>query len=177
MDKNYHINIFRPKTPYAKSNAILIFTAILIWAFAVFGFQILLKVTEKPVPEKSYIEFSYAWEKLQQDTHTNADLQIMTKTISGVMAKSSEARQNLILQKFIANPQTSFSQKQLAQIPVLMKKYLVHNQSFLTDTKFLGFPFHYFYTAVFLLILFVLICFTYCLMLEKINKKYQVEID
>ena len=33
--------------------------------------------------------------------------------------------------------------------------YLVHNQSVLTDLKFLGFPFHYFYTAVFLLILFV----------------------
>ncbi|MFH0755847.1 MAG: sodium/substrate symporter small subunit [Bacteroidota bacterium] len=56
-----------------------------------------------------------------------------------------------------------------------MDLYLVHNQSVLTDTKLLGFPFHYFYTAVFLLILFVGICWLYCVRTDMFNKKYGIE--
>ncbi|MBF0239756.1 MAG: DUF4212 domain-containing protein [SAR324 cluster bacterium] len=67
--------------------------------------------------------------------------------------------------------------KMLESIPPLMNKYLVHNQSVLTDTKFLGFPFHYFYTAVFLLILFCGLCCYYCLVIDKIMKKYGLEKD
>jgi putative solute:sodium symporter small subunit len=57
-------------------------------------------------------------------------------------------------------------------LPKIMKLYLVHNQSFLTDTKFLGFPFHYFYTAELLLILFVLLCLIYSFRIEALDKKY-----
>ena len=53
----------------------------------------------------------------------------------------------------------------------VMAKYLIHNQSFLTDTKFLGYPFHYFYTAVFLLILFVALCWVYCYKIDKLDIK------
>jgi putative solute:sodium symporter small subunit len=56
-----------------------------------------------------------------------------------------------------------------------MDLYLVHNQSVLTDMKFLGFPFHYFYTAVFLLILFVGLCWLYCVRTDGFNKKYGIE--
>ncbi len=56
-----------------------------------------------------------------------------------------------------------------------MDLYLVHNQSVLTDTNFLGFPFHYFYTAVFLLILFVGLCWLYCVRTDMFNKKYGIE--
>lgn len=56
-------------------------------------------------------------------------------------------------------------------LPGIMKKYLIHNQSFLTDFKFLGFPFHYFYTAIFLLILFVGMCWLYCVKTDILNKK------
>ena len=59
-------------------------------------------------------------------------------------------------------------------LPGIMEKYLVHNQSFLTDTKFLGFPFHYFYTAVFLLILFVGICWLYCVRIDNLNAKLNI---
>lgn len=52
--------------------------------------------------------------------------------------------------------------------------YTTHNQSVLTDTKFLGFPFHYFYTSVFLLILFIVICWFYSFTTDKINKKLQI---
>lgn len=59
-------------------------------------------------------------------------------------------------------------------LPGIMAKYLIHNQSVLTDTIFLGFPFHYFYTAVFLLILFVGLCWLYCVRIDKINAKFNI---
>lgn len=63
------------------------------------------------------------------------------------------------------------------EIPQIMNKYLIHNQSFLTDTIFLGFPFHYFYSAVFLLALFVMICLVYCKAIDKVMKKYKLESE
>ncbi len=61
------------------------------------------------------------------------------------------------------------------EIPAIMDKYLIHNQSVLTDTIVLGFPFHYLYTALFLLILFVLICLVYCKAVDSLMKKYELE--
>jgi hypothetical protein len=64
----------------------------------------------------------------------------------------------------------------LIRLPEIMQLYLTHNQSVLTDTKFLGFPFHYFYTAVFLLVLFVVLCIVYNRMIEwRLNKEGIVE--
>jgi putative solute:sodium symporter small subunit len=60
------------------------------------------------------------------------------------------------------------------KLPAVMKKYMVHNQSVLTDFKFLGFPFHYFYTAVFLLILFVGLCWLYCVLTDRVNAKLDI---
>lgn len=60
-------------------------------------------------------------------------------------------------------------------IPGIMSTYLIHNQSFLTDFKFLGFPFHYFYTAVFLLILFVFLCWLYCVRVDKMNLELDID--
>ena len=58
----------------------------------------------------------------------------------------------------------------------IMKLYMTHNQSFLTDSKVIGFPFHYFYTAVFLLILFVILCIVYNLLVEwRLKKEGVVE--
>ena len=65
---------------------------------------------------------------------------------------------------------SSASQKSL---PDIMNLYLTHNQSILTDFKFLGFPFHYWYTAQFLLILFVGLCLIYALVIEKMNTKHE----
>jgi putative solute:sodium symporter small subunit len=59
-------------------------------------------------------------------------------------------------------------------LPEIMEKYLIHNQSFLTDMKFLGFPFHYFYTAIFLLILFVGLCWLYCVRIDNLNTKLNI---
>jgi uncharacterized membrane protein len=63
------------------------------------------------------------------------------------------------------------------EIPAIMDKYLIHNQSFLTDSKLFGFPFHYFYSAVFLLALFNIICLVYCFVIDRIMKKHGMEKD
>jgi len=72
----------------------------------------------------------------------------------------------------IDGPKLSDTNKEA--IPRIMKLYLFHNQSALTDTTFLGFPFHYWYTAQFLLILFILLCFVYAIITDRIDKKYNV---
>lgn len=63
----------------------------------------------------------------------------------------------------------------MAAVPGIMKKHLIHYQSALTDTRVLGFPFHYFYTAVFLLTLFVVLCLVYCKIFDKIVSKHGME--
>jgi putative solute:sodium symporter small subunit len=69
---------------------------------------------------------------------------------------------------------SELSKETKTTVPEVMKKYLVHNQSVLTDFKFLGFPFHYFYTAVFLLILFVGLCWLYCVFTDRVNAKLNI---
>lgn len=64
----------------------------------------------------------------------------------------------------------SLSDEAVTRLPSIMQKYLLHNQSVLTDTKFLGFPFHYFYSSVFLLILFIGLCWLYCVRSDRRNK-------
>ena len=66
----------------------------------------------------------------------------------------------------------SLSDESKKALPEIMELYLIHNQSFLTDFKFLGFPFHYWYTAQFLLILFVLLCLYYAVSIDRMNDEY-----
>ena len=83
----------------------------------------------------------------------------ITSPYSGFNYGSLEAA--IIVASLVDKYPESFDDNSYARLPDIMKLYLTHNQSVLTDTKFLGFPFHYFYTAVFLLILFI--CTLYCL--------------
>ena len=57
----------------------------------------------------------------------------------------------------------------------LMDKFFIHNQSVLTDSIVLGFPFHYLFTALITLIAFVLICLWYCGLMDKMMKKHGME--
>ncbi|MGD8778175.1 MAG: DUF4212 domain-containing protein [Ignavibacteria bacterium] len=66
----------------------------------------------------------------------------------------------------------AFPEEYKSALPGIMKLYLVHNQNFFTDFIFLGFPFHYWYTAQFLLIMFVVLCIIYAASIEKANKKF-----
>lgn len=69
----------------------------------------------------------------------------------------------------------SSSYETLSSLPGVMEKYLIHNRSFLTDASFLGFPLHYFYTAQFLLILFIVLCIVYAKAADKINTRLGIE--
>lgn len=66
----------------------------------------------------------------------------------------------------------TLSEENKQALPGIMELYLVHNQSFLTNFTFIGFPFHYWYTAQFLLILFVVLCLIYARVTDKMNKKF-----
>jgi len=242
---DYHISFFKPTTPHAVANRNMVVWFVLIWFFAIFGFQILLWAIEKPTPEPSYITFQKVWPKVETNSPSEGELQEFGQVTLSVLGKLALApseklaldnalswalyeltvdseREGLIssISNFeklksaitdISDPgyikakialSTELSPKlQLSNLdvrtkilplelaskniemisdetrralPAIMQKYLVHNQSFLTDFKFLGFPFHYFYTACFLLILFVGLCWLYCVRTDILNKKLDI---
>ena len=57
-------------------------------------------------------------------------------------------------------------------LPAIMEKYCTHPRGPLTDFTFIGFPFHYWYTAQLLLIIFVLLCLAYAFRIEKLYRKH-----
>ena len=91
-------------------------------------------------------------------------------SVIGVEPFSIEAKLIPFAVKSFEDP--SYDKESVKEI---MAKYLIHNQSFITDAKFLGFPFHYFYTAVFLLILFVGLCWIFCFSTDRLYKKLNIE--
>jgi uncharacterized membrane protein len=220
----YDINFFKPRTAFLKENVRLITISVLVWAIAVFGFHILLKVIEKPTPEPAYLTYEKVWAKKQSATvQEQKDLAKVYLTLTGkyiplranpavragfstivynllperdklsfFRAASGEGEkvdrqmvaallgiENGLLKEAIPFTVGKFDPAGLGgleeQIPPIMDKYLIHNRSVLTDTKFFGFPFHYFYTAVFLKVLFCLICLIYCNSMDKIMKNHGLE--
>lgn len=94
-------------------------------------------------------------------------------SILGIAA--TDIRIKLLPNELISSEIEQFKPESKDLIPGTMSTYLIHNQSFLTNFKFLGFPFHYFYTAVFLLVLFVFLCWLYCVRVDKMNVKLDIE--
>ncbi|WP_027183911.1 sodium/substrate symporter small subunit [Desulfovibrio inopinatus] len=229
MSGSYEVNLFKPLPGYPTVNSRIILSLVAIWAIAVFGFHILLRVIEKPVPEDVYIGYSSAWpdytagnaspeqrqalaaayltvfgkyvemradptlraamtqlvwESLPEDQRNglNAAIETMTTSRTGgeEIAQVLGITNPLLIRVIpfsMATFETDAPTADLTSIPAVMDKYLIHYRSVLTDTSFLGFPFHYFYTAVFLLVLFVLMCLFYCVVIEKVNEKYGIEAD
>jgi uncharacterized membrane protein len=250
----YNFSIFKPRNLHGRKNRNVILTMLLIWATTVFGFQILLKVIEKPVPEKTLVTFESIWpsvlsgnirsdditQLLQsfllvkgKNTVSAEDQNVLTgavntlfykvvpdtleAAITGQVSKLKEMKEKLAVAKGqeyleissgIAGIRKllggltaeytgynegsletsilvgslsdiyseSFSAEGTERLPEIMKLYLTHYQSVLTDTRFLGFPFHYFYTAIFLLIMFVVLCIVYNILIEwRLNKQGVVE--
>ena len=248
MDKSsdeYHLSFFTPTTPQAKANRNMVVWLVLIWFFAIFGFQILLRVIEKPTPEATYTSFQNVWPNIESGSPTPDQLQVFGRASLSVLGKLAilpddkialdnalswtilqltedsqksdvvasiktfektkaeiedisnqaylDAKESLSAQfgpllkisaldvrsKILPMELTSESISNMTDntrknLPGIMKKYLVHNQSFLTDLKFLGFPFHYFYTAFFLLVLFVSLCLLYCVKTDSINARFNI---
>jgi len=241
---DYHISFFKPTTESARHNRNMIVQLFIIWAVAIFGFQILLKIIEKPVPEPALALFVSSWTSIEAGTPSAVDYQGAGQAVLSVLGKIAiKADDKLLLKNALStfawqlsDQNDEFKSKVSAfeeiaasitdisdeiyvakkneLVPVLaglfglneldvrskiaplevksslmesfedsgkdrmvetMGLYLTHNRSVLTDTKFLGFPFHYFYTAVFLLILFIGLCWLYCIRTDMFNKKYGIE--
>ncbi len=79
---------------------------------------------------------------------------------------------DLLPTSLVAVTSSNLSSETRKQLPGIMSLYLIHNENALTRFEFLGFPFHYWYTAQFLLILFVLLCLVYALATDRLNKKH-----
>lgn len=246
-NNDYHISFFKPTTVLAKKNRNIIVLLISIWFTGIFGFHILLKIVEKPTPEKDLSVFENSWIKVKSDNvKSEENFVALANSLLSVLGKSTITAEdrsvldkvlnwcvyNLIpedrkeeiindvrmlnkIQKnlnslkdteylkykeiiiskvgslmklnaysikakilpieLVANemkPDLNINDDQVSDI---MKLYLTHNQSFLTDARFLGFPFHYFYTAVFLLILFVVLCLLYCIRIDRLHKKLNIQ--
>ncbi|MCF8373798.1 MAG: DUF4212 domain-containing protein [Bacteroidales bacterium] len=239
----YHFSFFKPTTPQATANRNMVLLFVTIWAVGVFGFQIWLKVIEKPTPEPAYLSYEEVWSNIENETASPADLQTFAKATMSVLGKQfiapdkkaalenalswsvfklvADSNKTAFMDRLIAfetlrgeitdisdanyvaqkkdfieylkpilgfekndvratylpfsiksSDLMQFKAESKALIPLGMSTYLIHFQSFLTDTKFLGFPFHYFYTAVFLLIMFVLLCLAYCVRTDNSNKRF-----
>ena len=128
------------------------------------------KITMELVPQSEKADFIKKVEAFRTQSFGDKDYQALKKDLGSAAAKyigvedySLEAK--LIPLELVAAQSAQMKNDKIANI---MAKYLIHNQSYLTDYVFLGFPFHYFYTAVFLLILFVGLCLYYCIAIEKI---------
>lgn len=249
--QQYDFNLFKPVSPYGKKNRNLIITLLIIWFVAIFGFQFMLILLQKPTPEQSLLVFEQAREKyLSGDSSVEvlkglinpmisvagkssvkaADREVLNQAIThyvyrvvgnsqrdklkeyvkelsvtrdklvnakdaeyaGLQEKLAELKMHI---NEIANETTGVdpTQNKPAILPYaldpgyswpasvddaalvkVMQKYLIHNQSVLTDTKIMGFPLHYFYTAEFLLILFVLLSLFYSIRITQLQKKFSI---
>jgi len=242
---DYHISFFKPTTDSARRNRNMVIQFVVIWAVAIFGFQILLKVIEKPTPEPAWDIYHSVWgeiaagstdatllkqasqsalsvlgkvaidpvhrraldnmiswaafniadseqktildDKLRSfenvavatDDPTAVDYVTAKKELIPVLQEiyglsPSDIRGRIAAVEINSSMMQSFSDENRMVFREAMDLYLIHNRSVLTDIRFLGFPFHYFYTAVFLLILFVGLCWLYCVRTDMFNKKYGV---
>lgn len=253
--ENYNFSLFKPRNLHGKKNRNVILTMLLIWALAVFGFQILLKSIEKPTPEKTLTSFESVWtvattsedlsmvdfktllnslvlvkgknsvkpedQKILNEAISCITFSVVPDSVKAVIlggvsdintkkSQISKAQgqefldlkasilaeekkislitdqyngfitgsieEKIYLASLTENYPGSLSDISFNRLPETMKLYLTHNQSVLTDTNFIGFPFHYFYTAIFLLILFVGLCIVYNILIEwRLRKEGIVE--
>lgn len=238
---DYKISFFRPTTQRALVNRNLTIKLFLLWAFAIFGFQVLLKLVEKPVPEDALLRFTPAWEKVLAGEAVEQDFQVAGQSMVQAMGKVTLGPANYailrdgvgwmlyhvcsddefadiqqdvqavnslreeitslqdshymaakelviaraapalgidegsllaqLLSVGLGNDMAGISEEGKQRIPEIMQLYMTHNRSFLTDTIFLGFPFHYFYTAVLLLVFFVALCWYYCYRIDRLHAR------
>ena len=74
----------------------------------------------------------------------------------------------LFLLKLVANP-ADVVQVTLNTGEVITQ---VTGKSFLTETQFMGFPFHWWYSAQFCIALFILLCYVYCKFVDKLEAEH-----
>ncbi|MBN1116608.1 MAG: DUF4212 domain-containing protein [Bacteroidales bacterium] len=131
--------------------------------------------------QEAYLTKIAGFEKYKEEIENINDKKYidMKNTLSEALSKVIGLDRNDVRTTILPLELNSVQCKELSaetysNLPKVMEKYLVHNQSVLTDTVILGFPFHYFYTAVFLLILFVGLCWIYCVRTDNLNAKFNI---
>jgi uncharacterized membrane protein len=95
------------------------------------------------------------------------DPQVLAKTLNLETNKFGRIMTELLPYSLVQPQSATYN----SALPDIMEKYCMHPQGPLTNLKFLGFPFHYWYTAQFLLILFVLLCLVFAFRIEKLYRK------
>jgi len=125
--------------------------------------QKLLKAAIPALMGQEYLDMKT---KIQQGNKVLAD---MVEPFTGIKYSSLESA--ILVGSLSPATEDDLSGQEFSRLPEIMKLYLTHNQSKLTDSIVLGFPFHYFYTAVFLLILFVSLCLIYNILIAWRLKK------
>ena len=128
-----------------------------------------INVLKAKVPELKDQEYLDAKKKIAELSD-----KIIGLTASHTGVKKTSLESSILTLSLKSEFPESIGDKAFESLGERMKLYMTHNQSFLTDAIFLGFPFHYFYTAVFLLILFVSLCIIYNLLIEWRLKKQGV---
>lgn len=242
----YRISFFKPVTKATRANRNMVIWLILIWAVAVFGFQVALKILEKPTPEPVLVSYNAVKANVYSGNASNdeikayatAPLQVLCKVfvspedriilqdalnwaifdiadgeqvanlkeeianfenieaattditdavyqeakhqLTSVAApilgiSNNDIRAKILPLELSSEYKTTLSDDEIASLEKVLNKYLIHNESVLTNTIVLGFPLHYLYTAVFLLVLFIGLCLLYCIRIDALNKKYQIE--
>ncbi|MHC4874738.1 MAG: hypothetical protein ACYTFY_23045, partial [Planctomycetota bacterium] len=87
-DTDCNVNFFTPKTEHAKANMKVVTIMVIIWAVAVFGFQILLIVGVKPVAEESMGTFEKVWPAVKGGTASVEQKKDFAKTTLMVLGKN-----------------------------------------------------------------------------------------
>ncbi len=87
QQNDYHISFFKPTTDSARRNRNMVVQFVLIWAVAIFGFQILLKILEKPTPEPAYTQFESSWKNIEAGSPTMVDFQNAGQSALSVLGK------------------------------------------------------------------------------------------
>lgn len=256
------VNFFKPESPHAKANALLVACSVILWAVLVFGFQFLLVALNKPTPEPAYGKYTEVWPAILSDSATDEQNRQFAQSVLMVLGKNIAVKEphkqvlktalsvatihlcgneselwgeylsvydrlkthkvgshdipdaeletlfakrdrvigllsvklgladtpgtatgfnrlmaDLLPFSLVSVPKEEMTSAWKVTLPPIMDLYLIHNRNVLTDTTFLGFPFHYWYTSQFLLIMFVMICLVYGLLIDRINRKYNFVED
>ena len=144
---------------------------------SVLGKNIAVKENHKTVLKKtlSWTVYSMLSDSVNSVLKSNPNdeaLKIAKETIGLVSTGFDKIMVDLLPSSLVKVETEQLSEECKTELPKIMELYLVHNQSVLTNFRFIGFPFHYWYTAQFLLILFVVLCLIYAVMIDLINKKF-----
>jgi len=65
----------------------MIIWLVLLWAVLIFGFQIALRLLEKPVPEQASVEFNTVWPSITDGSATQEEYIVFAGSVLQVLGK------------------------------------------------------------------------------------------